>query len=273
MHVEPPEAGAPARADHPHPTFDTTKPRSARVWNYFLGGKDNFPVDRTLGDELFEAYPAIIENARACRAFLVRVVRYLVMEGNIRQFLDIGTGLPIMDNTHEVAQRLARESRVVYVDNDPMVLAHARALLVSTPEGATDYIDADVRDPDQILAASAGTLDFTRPIAILLLGIMGNVADTEEAYAIVGRLVRALPPGSYLVISDGTVTNEDLRDIDHGPGGIGYQNRTPEQIARFFDGLELVEPGVMSTPLWRPDPGEHPSALDEFCGVGRKRPG
>jgi S-adenosyl methyltransferase len=271
MFGEPPEIGSSADITKSSSTFDATKPRSARVWNYWLGGKDNFPADRKFGDDIFEVYPEIIDKARACRAFLVRVVRYLVMEANIRQFLDIGTGLPIMNNTHEVAQRLARDARIVYVDNDPMVLVHARALLVSTQEGATDYVDADARVPGQILAAAAATLDFTRPIALLLLGIMGNIADTDEAYSIVRHLMKALPPGSYLVISDGTITDENVRALIHGPAGYGYQNRTPEQIAHFFDGLELVEPGVISTPLWRPDPGEAPLALDEFCGVGRKR--
>jgi hypothetical protein len=263
-------------SDNPPPAFDVTsrRRRSAHVRHYFLGGRVYSPADRECGDRLFEAFPEIVDIARASRAFLARAVRHLVMEGDVRQFLDVGTGPPVMDNTHEVAQRLARESRVVYVDGDPTVLAHARALLVSTPEGATDFVDADVRDPDQILAAAAETLDFTRPIALLLLGIMGNVADIEEAYTIVRRLLRALPPGSYLVLEDGTVADEDVRLLNEGPGGTGYHNRTPEEIARFFDGLELVEPGVVSTPLWRPDPDLDPpggpAALDTFCGVGRK---
>ncbi len=260
-------------ANYPPRTFDTTKPHSARVWNYWLRGKDNFEVDREYGDRFFEIYPDIVEIARESRAFLGRAVRYVISEAGIRQFLDIGTGLPTVDNTHEVAQRIAPESKAVYVDNDPMVLLHARALLVGAHEGATAYIDADVRDPGKILAGAEKTLDFAQPIALILLGIMGNVADLDEAYAITRRLVEALPSGSYLVLSDGTQASEEVRALNEGSDGFGYRNRTSEQIARFFDvvdGLELLEPGVVSTPLWRPDPGSAPTALEVFCGVARK---
>jgi hypothetical protein len=264
-------------SDYSPATFDTTVPHSARVWNYWLGGKDHFPADREFGDKVFEVFPEIVEIARASRAFLGRAVRYLAGEEGIRQFLDIGTGLPTADNTHEVAQRIAPESRVVYVDNDPLVLVHARALLTSTPEGATAYLDADVRDPEKILVAAAETLDFTRPVALMLLGIMGNVGDLDEAYAIVGRLRDALPSGSYLVLKDGTntVRSEERHEAvqvvidDHG---YGYRHRSPEQISRFFDGFELVEPGLVSTPLWRPDSEGNRlrTVMDSFCGVGRK---
>jgi hypothetical protein len=257
--------------NQPPTMFDAAKPHSARVWNYWLGGKDHFAVDREFGDRYLEIYPDIVEIARAARAFLARAVGYLAGEAGIRQFLDIGTGLPTADNTHEVAQRAAPTSCIVYVDNDPLVLVHARALLTSTPEGATAYIDADVRDSEKIVAAAAKTLDFARPVALMLMGVMGNIADDDEAYAAAGRLRDALVPGSYLAVFDTTVHDEAIRELNDGPDGYGYRNRTPEQIAQFFDGFELVEPGVVSTPLWRPDPHRRPpAALDTFCGVARK---
>jgi O-methyltransferase involved in polyketide biosynthesis len=270
--------------DSPGARLDTTRPHSARVWNYFLGGKDNFAADRRLGEQIREVYPEIVEVARASRAFLGRAVTFLAADAGVRQFLDIGTGLPTVDNTHEVAQRVDPACRIVYVDNDPLVLAHARALLVSSPQGACDYVDADVRDPDTILAAAANTLDFTRPVALTMLGILGNVVDYEQARAIVRRLVDAVPSGSYLVVNDGTnVVRARARDevtrisID---AGVPYIARSPEQIARFFDGLDLLEPGVVCTPHWRPDAGtgvcsgagggELPDEVDVFCGVAVK---
>lgn len=259
------------------PVVDITVPHSARVWNYWLGGKDHYPIDREFGDRLYELLPEIVQIAREARAFLGRAVGYLAGDVGIRQFLDIGTGLPTADNTHEVAQRTAPDSRIVYVDHDPLVLVHARALLVSTPEGATDYVDADVRDPAAILEAAAETLDFTQPVGLIMLGIMGNVADLDEAYAIVRRLRDALPSGSYLVFKDGTyaVMGEDRAEAVHGlheHEKFPYHMRTPEQVARFLDGFELIEPGLVSTPLWRPDPGVAmlPVAIDDLCGVGRK---
>jgi hypothetical protein len=176
--------------------INTAVPQSARIWNYWLGGKDNYPVDRAAGDQYREAFPEIVDVARASRQFLTRAVRYLAGEAGIRQFLDVGTGLPTADNTHEVAQRVAPQSRVVYVDNDPLVLAHARALLTSTPQGATSYIDADLHEPDKILQGAAETLDFTRPVALMLMGILGHVTDYDEARSIVRRLLDALPSGS-----------------------------------------------------------------------------
>ena len=261
-----------ASHDRPGPVLDTSVPHSARVWNYWLGGKDNFAVDRELGDQVRGMYPEIVEIARVSRAFLVRSVRYLATEAGVRQFLDIGTGLPTANNTHEVAQAHAPECRVVYVDNDPLVLVHARALLTSTAEGLTEYIDADVREPDTIVREAAGTLDFGRPVALMLLGILGNVADTAEASAIVKRLVDALPSGSYVVVNDGTNTNQagvEAAEV-RGEAGDPYTLRSPEQIARFLHGLQLVEPGVVSTPRWRPDPGDEPVDLGVFCGVARK---
>ena len=262
-------------SSYPPPTFHTTKPHSARVWNYWLGGKDYFEIDREYGDKVIEIYPGIIEHARASRAFLSRVVTYLAGEMGIRQFLDIGTGLPVADNTHEVAQAIAPECRVVYVDNDPLVLAHARALLVGTPEGATAYIDVDLHEPQKIVDSAAATLDFRRPIALMLLGAMGNVADTDEAYAIMSLLRDALPAGSYLTVSDGSgprdeAKAETLRRLNNEEG-YGYHARSPDQIARFFDGLELVEPGVVSVSQWRPDPRDgQPPVVGQFGGVARK---
>jgi hypothetical protein len=171
-----------------------------------------------------------------------------------------------------VAQSIAPDARIVYVDNDPLVLVHARALLTSTAQGATDYVDADVRDPDKILQEAARTLDFTKPVAVMMLGILGNVLDTDEARAIVARLVEAVPAGSYLAINDGTDTNEAGVESARvrGDAGDPYCLRSPDMIARFFDGLALVDPGVVSTPRWRPDPGETPGELGVACGVARK---
>jgi len=190
--------------DVPSPKINTAVPHSARIWNYWLGGKDNCPVDREAGDKYRETYPQIVDTARAGRYFIARAVRYLAGEAGIRQFLDVGTGLPTVDNTHEVAQRVAPECRIVYVDNDPLVLAHARALLTSSPEGECDYNDADMRDPVGIHTAAARTLDLTRPVALLLIGVMGHVSDDDEARRIVGGLLDGLPAGSYLVLADST---------------------------------------------------------------------
>jgi hypothetical protein len=257
------------------PGLDTSVPQTARIWNYWLGGKDNFPVDREVGDQILEAFPAIVENARASRAFLARAVRYLAGEAGIRQFLDIGTGLPTANNTHEVAQAVAPECRIVYVDNDPIVLTHARALLTSTPEGATAYIDADLRDPDRILQEAASTLDFSQPIAVMLMGILGHIADDDQARSIVERLMGGVVSGSYLTINDGSDTSEEVVEaarIWNQSANPTYHLRSPERIARFFDGLELVEPGVVSPPRWRPEPGPSgiPAEIDSYCGVGRK---
>jgi hypothetical protein len=254
------------------PTVDTTRPSSARVWNYLLGGKDNFEIDRMVGEQVRATFPAIVVVAQEQRKFLVRGVTYLAAEAGVRQFLDIGTGLPSANNTHEVAQRVAPESRIVYVDNDPLVLVHARALLTSSPEGTTEYVDSDVEDPDKILREAAGTLDFAQPIAVTMLGILGNVADYAEARSIAKRLVDALPSGSYLMVSDGTNTSKEIVDGQRiaNQSGHPYNLRSPEEIAGYFDGLELVEPGVVSIPHWRPEPGPVPPAMDGYCGIGRK---
>jgi O-methyltransferase involved in polyketide biosynthesis len=256
--------------------IDSSHPQSARIYNYWLGGKDNYPVDRAMGEQIEQLLPGIPEMARHQRAFLIRVVTFLAGEVGIRQFLDIGTGLPTADNTHEVAQRIAPESRIVYVDNDPVVLVHARALLTSSPQGVTQYVDADLRYPDKILAEAGRTLDFTQPVAIMLLGVIHHLTDHEEAAAVVKRLVDAVASGSYLVVTQttnqvtGAAMDEAVRQWNEAsPTPIVI--RTPEQIAGFFDGLELLEPGVVSTTQWRPDPaGPSPPPMDEFGAVGRK---
>jgi O-methyltransferase involved in polyketide biosynthesis len=255
------------------PKLDTSVPHPARTWNYWLGGKDNFAIDREVGERVRAVHPAIVEVARAARAFLVRAVTYLAGEAGIRQFLDIGTGLPTADNTHEVAQRVAPESRIVYVDNDPLVLVHARALLTSGPQGATDYVDADMHDVDTILREAARTLDLSRPIAIMMLGVLGY-AEYDEARAIVKRLMDAVPSGSYLVVDDGIKTTEGSEQGAKvaNAAGVMYRLRTFEQIAGFFEGLDLVEPGVVPAIRWRPEPdySPGPGAEQATCGVGRK---
>jgi S-adenosyl methyltransferase len=266
------DAGGEAR-----PKIDTTVPHSARIWNYWLGGKDNYAVDRQAGEQTIAVLPEIVDIARASRQFLVRVVRYLAADAGIRQFLDIGTGLPTVNNTHEVAQQVAPESRVVYVDNDPLVLAHARALLTSSPEGATQYIEADARDVGTILEGAAGTLDFTRPVAITMLGILPFIGDDAEAKGIVTRLLAAVPPGSYLAITHSTseVSGERVVEAVRQWNQVAitpYTLRSPEQIAAFFEGLELIEPGLVPCPRWRPDPHDIGAVkdMDEFCALGRK---
>ncbi|PZG23488.1 SAM-dependent methyltransferase [Nonomuraea aridisoli] len=255
---------------------DTTVPHSARVWDFLLGGKDHFPVDREAGETLLRLFPDFAMVARLQREFLIRSVRYLVQEAGIRQFLDIGTGLPTANNTHEVAQGIAPETRVVYVDHDPIVLAHARALLTSAPEGATDYVDADVRRPDIILEEAAKTLDLSRPTAVMMLSIAGQVTDDDDPRGIVERLMRPLASGSYLALSDGTNTNPALIEAVtayNRNAANTYQLRSPEQIAGFFTGLEVVEPGVVPTPEWRPDPDrwdEPAGVISAVCGVARK---
>ena len=267
-----------AVTDHPPAAerdLDTNVPQSARVWNYWLGGKDNFAADREIGDLIKAANPHIAEIAVAQRAFLVRVVTHLVKTG-IRQFLDVGTGLPTANNTHEIAQALAPESRIVYVDHDPLVLVHARALLVSTPEGATDYIEADLAEPEAILRQAADTLDFSQPIAVILLGITAHLTDDDHAYATVRRLMHEVPAGSYLAMCDDTnvVHPEAMDEMIRQWNASGENprvNRTPDGIAGFFDGLELLEPGVVSVTRWRPDNGSADIAeVDDFGGVARK---
>ncbi|WP_017556946.1 SAM-dependent methyltransferase [Nocardiopsis baichengensis] len=264
-------------ADPPAPSgVDTTVAHSARVWNYWLGGRDNYPVDRALGDHVIETYPQIVEGARADREFLRRAVTHLAAEEGVRQFLDIGTGLPTHDNTHEVARRAAPDARVVYVDNDPMVVAHARALLVGGGHGATEFVDADLRDVQGVLGAAAELLDFDRPVAVTVLGTMGHIPSYEEARSLVRAYTGALAPGSFLalcdlVMPDGEAEREALRRWNEG-AALPYRAHTTEEMAGYFDGLELLEPGVVSATRWRPLPTEVGSVRDveQYCGVARK---
>jgi hypothetical protein len=257
--------------------LDTTVAHSARVWNYLLGGKDNFAADREAADYAVKLMPELVLSARANRQFLGRAVRFLANECRIRQFLDVGTGLPTADNTHEVAQTAAPDARVVYVDNDPLVLAHARALLTSSPEGATDYIEADVRDPQAILEAAASTLDFTRPIGVVLSGIINFITDDATAQTVVDQFVGAVPSGSYLLIShpttevNGEAVEESMRQWNQS-GAAPIRTRTLEGIRGFFDGLEVLDPGVVTCTAWRPDPRQPgiTEVVSEFVAVGRK---
>ena len=256
--------------------FDARVAHPARVYDYWLGGKDNFEADRIAGEATIAAYPAIRASARANRAFLARSVRYLA-EAGIRQFLDIGTGLPTANNTHEVAQSVVPESRIVYVDNDPLVLSHARALLSSSPEGATAYLDADLRDTDRILELAADTLDFTQPVAIMLLAILHYIPDLEEAQQIVARLVSAVPSGSYLTISHAAsdispeAMAEMIRRLNRYLAEGNHVGRTRDVVASFFEGLDLLEPGVVKVTEWRPESAAEaggPTSL--WGGVARK---
>ncbi|AVT37875.1 SAM-dependent methyltransferase [Plantactinospora sp. BB1] len=261
-------------ADHARPDgLDTGVPHSARIWNYWMGGKDNFAADREAGDAYRQQFPGIVPLAKQSRRFLIRAVHHLAAEAGIRNFLDIGTGLPTLDNTHQVAQRVAPESRIVYVDNDPLVLTHARALLSNTtPEGVTDYVDADFHDPDQIIADARNILNFTQPIAVMFMGVLGHVADHEEARSIVARVMAAVPSGSYLVLWDSTNTTEGFDEAQQGyddTGAVPYVLRSPEQIERCFDGLTLLEPGIVSISQWRPDSADA-EPVDGYGGVGRK---
>ena len=261
-------------ADSPEtPKLDTTVPQTARIWNHLLGGKDNFAADREVGDQIIESLPQLAENARLSRAYLARAVRWLATDAGIRQFLDIGTGLPTADNTHEVAQAAAPDARIVYVDNDPLVLAHARALLTSSPEGATDYIDADLRDPATILAEAGKTLDFNQPVALILMGILGHVETDEEAKSIIDSFLQHLPSGSYVAMYDGSDTSPAVTEavrIWNLSANPKYHLRSPERIAALFAGLELVDPGVVSVTRWKPEPGASTEEIDQYCAVARK---
>lgn len=258
-------------------TFDTSRPHMARVYDFWLGGKDNYAADRAVAEQVAAAYPDVRAAVRAQRAFLARAVRFLVAEAGIRQFLDIGTGLPSANNTHQVAQGVAPESRVVYVDNDPIVLAHARALLTSSPEGMTAYIDADLRATGTILERAAGVLDFRQPVAVMLLGILQGIPDSEEPGAIVARLMDPVPPGSYLAISQ-IASDVAADEVAEGVQRYNEQSavpvaaRTHAEVCRFFAGLELVEPGVVQVHRWRAGTGDLGSArnLAIYAGVGRK---
>lgn len=255
---------------------DTHVSHVARIWNYWLGGKENFAVDRQVSDRIVRVLPDVPRLVRASRYFLHRAVRYLAGDVGIDQFLDIGSGLPTAENTHEIAQRIIPRARVVYVDNDPLVLAHARALLVSTARGACDYVEADLRNPEDIVKAAAATLDFGRPIALLMIGVMEFITDDEQAHDIVHRLLEPLPPGSFLVMHNGTNVvhgerSDEVVNIWNAIGSTPLVLRSPETIHHFFGELQLVDPGLVSCNMWRPEPHHVPCReVDALVGVGRK---
>ncbi len=268
-------ASIPAR-DGGQRVVDTSVAHISRVYDYWLGGKDNFAADRVAGDRVIAAYPDIVRSARANRAFLARAVRYLVREAGVRQFLDIGTGIPAANNTHEVAQSAAPECCVVYVDNDPVVLSHARALLASGPDGATAYVDADLRDPGTILAEAGGLLDFSRPVAIMLVAILQHIGNKADPFGIVGRLMGAVPAGSYLALSHPArdIQAKAMAEIAESMNELVAEKvtfRSRAEVLRFFDGLELVKPGVVPVPRWRPiSDTEAASPTVLWGGLGRK---
>ena len=260
-----------------HPALRTDVAHQARMYDYWLGGKDNFEADRKAGDAVNKAFPDTPYGARANRAFLGRMVRYLAGEAGIRQFLDIGTGIPSAGNTHEVAQAVAPESRVVYVDNDPVVLSYAHALLTSGPRGTTDYIDADLRDTATILEIAARTLDFSQPVAVTLLLILHVISDNEDPYGIVATLMDAVPSGSYLAISHMASDIEPeksaaARDAANQLSYQQYTSRNRAELMRFFDGLDVIEPGLVQLQQWRPDPYTDVNRTTlGWCCLARKR--
>jgi len=258
--------------------FDISVAHQARIYDYLLGGKDNFAADRDAVAEGLKIWPDMALAARANRAFLGRVVRYLAGEAGIRQYLDLGTGIPTAGNTHQIAQDIAPESRVVYVDYDPVVLAHARALLTSSQAGAASYVHADLRHTGTVLSQAADLLDFTQPTAVTMLTILHVIPDSDHPYTIVAKLMDALPSGSYLAISH---MSSDLLDSETQDGLVDagkrlsqeqLSARNREQVAQFFAGLDLVEPGLVPVEKWRPEPGTGtPPNSATWGGVGRKR--
>jgi hypothetical protein len=261
--------------DVPDVKIDTGVPHIARVYDYWLGGKDNFAADRKVGDETMAAWPAIPQGVRGVRAYLGRVVRYLAAEAGIRQFLDIGTGIPAANNTHEVAQAVAPDARVVYVDNDPIVLAHARALLVGTT-APTAYIDADARDIDRILTEAAGILDFSQPVAVMFISLLHLIPDSDDPAGIVATAMDAVPAGSYLALSHmaSDIMPErtaDIRERLNRSMPEQHTFRSRDQVTALFTGLTLVEPGVVRLPEWRPDsPDDVSNPVPQWGGVARK---
>jgi hypothetical protein len=262
--------------DRPPPKIDASVAHIARVYDYWLGGKDHFAADRAVGDKVLEIHPETVLSVRANRAFLARSVRYLAATEGIRQFLDIGTGLPSANNTHEVAQAVAPQARVVYVDNDPIVLAHARALLTSSPEGATAYLDADIRDTDRILHEAGEVLDFSEPVAVMLVAVLHMLRDEEDPRGVVARLMAAVPSGSFLVVSHlaSDVQPETMAEMGRRLNESMTQQftmRTRNEVTQFFDGMRLVDPGVVLTHEWRPEAAKDsrtPGVL--WAGVARK---
>ena len=258
--------------------FDVTRAHQARMYDYLLGGKDNYAADREAAEAALAIYPEWAFTARANRAFLGRVVRYLTADAGIRQFLDIGTGIPTAGNLHQIAQTIAPEARVVYVDYDPVVLAHARTLLTSSDAGATAYIDADLRDTGTILTKAAELLDFTEPVAVTLIAILHAIPDSDDPHAIVASLMDAVPPGSYLALSHlgpEFLTPDALRETQNMAGRRIQQQmtwRNREQVARFFEGTDLIEPGLVRVEEWRPEPGTGEGERSPlWCAVARRR--
>jgi hypothetical protein len=259
------------------PGINLSVPHPARVYDYFLQGKDNFEADRIAAEAGIKAFPKTAESARASRAFLRRVVRFLTAEAGIRQFLDIGTGLPSGENVHQVAQSLAPDARIVYADNDPIVLAHAQALLKGNPAGAVAYLDADLRDPEKILGDAARTLDFSQPVGLLLLGILHNVGDEYDPRGIVRRLVQAIPPGSYLAVSH--LTADIYPELAGFAEALNERQldaplvlRDHARVTSFFEGLDLVEPGVVQLSKWRPRTGAESAAAAALWGGAARKP-
>ena len=263
--------------DEELPAFDPRVPSPARMWNYWLGGKDNFTADREAGQRVVEVLPSILVIARLARMFLTDAVGQLARDHGVRQFLDIGTGLPTANNTHDVAQRAAPESRIVYVDYDPVVLTHAQALLTSSPEGKTDYIQADLRDTSTILAGAARTLDFTQPVAVILIAVLHFIGDAEDPYGAVTRLMDAVPSGSYLVMGHAAsdIAPEAAAELTERYNAMSSATITPrnrEQVARFYDGLEMVPPGLVPISDWGL-PGQIDTTIGGligYVGIGKK---
>jgi O-methyltransferase involved in polyketide biosynthesis len=263
--------------------FNPSVANPARVWNYWVGGKDHFAADREAAEMVLELLPHMMLLAQLTRRFLTDTVHQLAASYGIRQFLDIGIGIPLANNTHEVAQRVAPQSRVVYVDNDPIVLAHARAQLTSAPEGRTAYLDADARDPDTILARAAETLDFSQPVVVLLVGVLHFLAESDDPYRIVARLRDAVPSGSYLVIVHGASDIQaeavaESSQVYNEMSSVPYTPRSREQVTRFFQGLYMLDPGVVPIGQY-PSPGRPGAAVGSrpadggtsYCGIGGKR--
>ncbi|MGW4883658.1 SAM-dependent methyltransferase [Streptomyces murinus] len=259
--------------------IDTSKPHPARMYDWYLGGKDNYPVDEEMGRQMLALEPRVPVMARVNRAFMHRATRWLAQQG-VRQFLDIGTGIPTEPNLHQVAQEVAPDARVVYCDNDPIVLAHAAALLRSTPQGATEYLQADVRDPDAIIAGAREVLDLKQPVALSMIALLHFITDADGAHELVGRLLSELPPGSYLMMTHATsdFTPEDsVTATDKLKGaGITIALRSRDEFSRFFDGLELVDPGVEIVHKWHPElgepvPGQDDGVIPGYGAVARKR--
>jgi O-methyltransferase involved in polyketide biosynthesis len=257
-------------------TFDASVAHPARIYDYWLGGKDNFAADRIAAEEVLTVMPAMAQVARSVRLFLAAVVHHLAADAGIRQFLDIGTGLPTANNTHDVAQRAAPGARIVYVDNDPIVLLHAGALLTGSPPGRCAYVEADVRDPDRVLTEAARVLDLTEPVAVMMLGLLHFIPDSDAPCSLTRHYLDALVPGSYLAVSHAS------SDIDTGPPEAALERynsrsatpivlRSRAEVTRFFDGLDLVPPGITPLGQWAPGtaiPG--PAGLPTYTALGRK---